>query len=316
VRYSAFGLVLEANRPLPGLAPSSAERPADALIHLDVPPPPAMGRRRWDPWYASDEAEVPALHAWTLPDGAGFRLRYADGTEFFVDAEGTNVWATWAPSSTLEDTATYLLGPVLGFVLRLRNFACLHACAIAVDGSALVVAGPASAGKSTLAAAFALMGYPVLSDDVVPLVEVYGELHVQPAYPQLRLWPESVAALYGAANALPPLTPTWEKRALDLRRHGGGFHEDALPVAAVYVLAERATERAPRIEPLRGHQLLLTLVANTYVSYLVDGTRHRHELDLLGRLAERVPVRRVVPSADLEQVFALCRCVLDDYATV
>ena len=48
------------------------------------------------------------------------------------------------------------------------------------------------------------------------LVEYDGRVHVQPAYPQLRLWPDSVAMLYGAPDVLPPLTPTWDKRALAL----------------------------------------------------------------------------------------------------
>ena len=62
---------------------------------------------------------------------------------------------------------------------------------------AAVLAGPPGAGKSTLAAAFARFGYAVLSDDVAVLEQLEGALHVQPAYPQLRLWPDSVALLFG-----------------------------------------------------------------------------------------------------------------------
>src|SRR5205085_1986600 len=111
--------------------------------------------------------------------------------------------------------------------------------AVALGNRAVALLGPAGAGKSTTAAAFARRGYPLLSDDVVPIWVRDGLFVVPPAYPCLRLWPASVAALYGAADALPPLTPTWDKRCLDLTQGGCRFQQHPLPLAAIYVLGER-----------------------------------------------------------------------------
>jgi hypothetical protein len=267
-----------------------------------------------DPWYISGggDGKTPSLRVWRLAGGAYFRLRYSDGTEFLVDREGSEAWATWPDSSTLEDTATYLLGPVLGFVLRLRGITCLHASAVTVGDRAIALLGPPSAGKSTTAAEFSRMGHPVLADDIVALSERDAIVRVQPAYPQLRLWPESVALLYGAADALPRLTPTWDKRALDLTRNGCRFQEQPLPLAAIYVLAERSPDPEPRMEGLQGRESLLTLLANTYVGYLLDAAMRAHEFESLGRLVSRVPVRRVIPSADPAQVSRLCARIVDD----
>ena len=240
---SAFGLSLCTNRRVPGLIAHSAVSTADTRIWLDrAPLAPRICDLPDDILYVS-EAHVentPALRVWRQAGGACFRLLYSDGTEFIVDRGGSEVWATWPGSSTLEDTATYLLGPVLGFVLRLRGITCLHASAVAIGDRAIAMLGPASAGKSTVAAAFCRMGHPVLADDIVALSERDDVFQVQPAYPQLRLWPESVALLYGAADALPRLTPTWDKRALDLTRNGCRFQQQPLPLAAIYVLAERS----------------------------------------------------------------------------
>ena len=148
----------------------------------------------------------------------------------------------WPDSSTLEDAATYLLGPVLGFVLRLRGITCLHASAVAVGDRAIALMGPANAGKSTTAAGFSRMGFPVLADDIVALSEPDEILRVQPAYPQLRLWPESAAFLYGSADALPRLTPTWDKRALDLTQNGCRFQCAAI-AARGHLRAGRALPR-------------------------------------------------------------------------
>ena len=265
-------------------------------------------------WYVGDggRGNVPSLCVWRLLRGACFRLRYADGTEFFVDRDGSEVWASWADSSTLADTATYLLGPVLGFVLRLRGVTCLHASAVAVGGRAIVLVGPARAGKSTTAAAFCQRGHPVLADDIVALVERDQILRVQPAYPQLRLWPESVGLLYGDDAALPRLTPTWDKRALDLTQHRCGFQEQPLPLAAVYVLGERSSEAETRIEGLHGRESLLTLLANTYVGYLLDASMRAQEFESMGRLISTVPVRRVVAAGGPAHISGLCASILAD----
>jgi hypothetical protein len=259
------------------------------------------------------ESGRPALRVWELADGSHFRLRYSDGTEFVVDRAGRDVWAHWADSSTLEDTVTYLLGPIFGFVLRLRGVTCLHASAIAIGDRAIAFVGPASAGKSTTAAVFSRLGYPVLADDIVALHEREETVYVQPAYPQLRLWPESVALLYGAADALPPLTPNWDKRFLDLNADGLRFEYRPLPLAAVYVLAARSTDAAaPLVERVRGQDALLTLVANSYANYLLDADMRGRDFTALGELVATVPVRRVVPSAEPARLPQLCRRILDD----
>jgi hypothetical protein len=99
------------------------------------------------------------------------------------------------------------------------------------------------------------MGHAVLSDDIAALTDRDGAMHVQPAYPQIRLWPDSVAMLYGTPDALPPLTPTWDKRALALTEPGT-FHQQPLPLRAVYLLAEPRDHAEPAIEDVGGAERL------------------------------------------------------------
>jgi energy-coupling factor transporter ATP-binding protein EcfA2 len=270
-----------------------------------------------EPRYSSpyrDDRGEPILRVWRIREGAFYRLLYADGTEFFVDCAGTEVWATWPPESTLEDTATYLLGPILGLVLRLRGTVCLHASAVAVEGKAVALLGPAGAGKSTTAAAFAQLGYPIFSDDVVPLFEREEQILVQPAYPHLRLWPDSVNSLFGSAEALPRLTPTWDKRYYDLLENGERFQRDPLPLAAIYILGDRSEDpAAPFVEIISARDGLMTLVANTYVNYLLDKEMRAREFEMLSRVVRRVPVRRVRPHSNPSAVARLCQVILDDF---
>ena len=95
-------------------------------------------------------------------------------------------------------------------------YSCLHASAVAIEGRAVAIVGPSGAGKSSTAAAFARLGYPVLSDDIVALTGDGQRFHVQPAYPRVRLWPSAVTSLFGSRDALPRIVPDWEKRYLPL----------------------------------------------------------------------------------------------------
>ena len=60
----------------------------------------------------------PNLRVGLLPGGDYFGFFYGDGVQFAVERRGREVWADWPENYTLEDACTYLLGPVLGFVLR------------------------------------------------------------------------------------------------------------------------------------------------------------------------------------------------------
>jgi hypothetical protein len=267
-------------------------------------------------WYPAPEqsADEAGLTVRLLGGGSWFRFRYEDGTEFDVDRVGAEVRARWAAASTFEDTVTYLLGPVLGFVLRLRGRTCLHASAVAVGGRALALVGPVGAGKSTTAAALAGRGCPVLADDVLPL-ELRGDaVLAHPAYPRLRLWPESARLLYGAEDALPPLTPTWDKRYLDLTARDGAFCRQALPLGAVYLLGERGTgPGAPAVRALPGRAGLLALVQHTYVNYLLDSPMRAREFALLGRVAAGVALREAAPHAGAAHLGGLCDLLLEDF---
>jgi hypothetical protein len=197
--------------------------------------------------------------------------------------------------------------------LRLRGATCLHASSIAVGGRAIALLGKAGAGKSTTAAALARLGYSVLSDDVAVLDDRGDRFLVQPGYPRVNLWPESVQALFRSADALPKITPTWGKMFLPLNQNGHGFQAAPLPLGGIYLLADREPGlAAPIIEAFTPSESLITLLGNTYVSYLLNADMRRREFELLGRVMASVPVRRVRTPADSSKIFALCKTIAID----
>ena len=246
-----------------------------------------------------------------------FDLAYSDGTRFVVDASGHRIWGTYQPPLTAEDLATYFLGPVMGFLLRQRHCTSLHASCVEIAGRGFAFSGEAGFGKSTTAAAMALRGFPVVSEDIAPLRQTEETIHVVPGYPRICLWPDSVANLFGSAEALPQLTPVWAKRYLSLDGTRAKFCRQELPLGAIYVFGPRSPEeRAPYLQPMSPREALLDLVQNTYMNWLLDRQQRALEFDFLANLVKHVPVRRIVAHTDPKKIGDLCSLILGDAQSI
>ncbi len=313
--YLVFGLLLRSNLPIPELVPAGAPSSNPVVkIHMNASPSREIPSEPETLTYTSaytDPTGQPALRIWKTADGQFLHLLYFDGTQFWIDCRGTELWAQWPANLTIEDTATYLLGPVLGLLLRLRGVTCLHASAISVGDRAIAFVGSEGAGKSTTAAKFAQMGYPVISDDVVAITERQGAYHVFPAYPYLCLWSDSVTMVYGSGKILPSFSANFDKRLLSLSGNNLKFEDKQLQLGALFILGERTSlPNAPRVEPLALKEGLLSLVANSYASNLLDKNMRAVEFEVLGRILRRIPVQRLIPHEDPGQIGRLCDVVL------
>ena len=317
ISHLVYGLRLAANLALPGLNLQSDSVATDVDIRL----------KEWATYFpafpactqvsnASTDSGAhhhPNLCAGAFPGGGYFGFFYGDGARFAVDRRGRKVWADWPEDYVLEDACTYLVGPVMGFVLRLRGIVCLHASAVAIGDQAVALVGSPGAGKSTTAAAFARLGFTILSDDIVALAEKGDQFLVQPGYPRVNLWPDSARQLFGSEDALPRITPTWEKCYLPLGENGHRFASSPLPLGAIYILERRYSAlSAPIIEEASGTEALMALVANTYVNYLLDQNMRCTEFEVLSRVVSALPVHRVRIPDDPSSIFGLCEAIAVD----
>lgn len=318
--YAISGLTLATPARLLGVRAAAAGTIPDIVFTIDPGPPAADQLPGESPLFRDTEMEQgrPALRVWRRGTDGAYRFLYADGTQFVVAEDGRHVQGCWPTSLTIDDAATYLLGPIIGFLLRLRGIPCLHASAVALGSRAVAFVGPPGAGKSTLAAALAQRGAFVLADDTVTLRQESeeGPFLVEPSYAHLRLWSDSATYLLGADQPLPLLAPSWEKGYLDLSTRGIPQADRPLPLAALYLLQPRsAGAEAPAILPaLAGQLTLLDLIVNTYTNYVLATEMRAHEFRVLSRLVSRVPVRRLVSSTDPAKLPELCALVRQDFA--
>lgn len=306
LRYRIYGLKLQSDLALSGAGVRTSAHPASPDLVVTL---------RTQPKWAKDALLLSATAVLIRPssifpddpifsvtelDGArSFLLAYGDGTRFVLDAGCTHLWGEPGPGLSFDDLCVYLLGPVMGFVLRERGLSPLHASAVSIQDSAIALVGEAGAGKSTTAAALALRGWPVLCEDVCAFDETDATFDVRPAYPRISLWPDSVAMLCGSFDGLPLIVSGWDKRYLALDGSRASFAADSAPLAAIYFLAARSSaDDAPRIESVSPQDALLQLIQDTYMNWLLDRDQRAMEFDMLSRLAQRIPCFRVTPSQD------------------
>src|SRR5436853_3639140 len=122
-RCSIYGLGVVANRIVTGV-PAVATTSDD--VHISFGSLPSwlyeVSGTQIETYVAdyNDECGNPVLRMFSMLDGGYYRFCYADQTEFVIDRAGTEIWAKWIESLTLEPTATYLLVPVMWFCMPLR----------------------------------------------------------------------------------------------------------------------------------------------------------------------------------------------------
>lgn len=318
VECIVYGLGVEINAPLLGLAGLPQPESIDVRIHLECFSGAHGPRTDLTPqeFYVSSDRDAKGIPEFTAsrlqPDGH-VRMAYSDGFVFDIDAQGLSVTGYMPPGHAVDEVSPCLLGPIMGVVLRLRGIPCLHASSVVIDDQAIGLVGASGAGKSTTAAAFARLGYPVLTDDVMALTSSTGHFLVQPAYPRVRLWPQSAAGLFGSADALPRMMPGWDKRFLSLLQPGYRFQREALPLTALYFLGPRTPGTSvSSIEAVNPAEALMTLVADSFATNFQDKARRAAEFELLSRLVTSIPLRRISAPDDLAHIDDLCQAIALD----
>ena len=310
--YHLFGLNVESDLALPGLRsripPRNHESSVklflrDALTHWPIET--CAGKSTLIHDSAQNESALYTVRIEYFHAARCYRFLYEDGIAFALDHDGTNVWGMWPPQMSLEDSMVYLLGPVFAFVLRLRGFTPLHASAVVIRGNAVAFVGTGGAGKSTIAGALAREGYPILGDDVAVLEEISEEYYLRPAYPHVRLWPDSGSILFGAKDALPQLVPSseWNKCFLDLDQPAFCFQTEPAPIQCIFLLEPYSPGiEVARIDEITPVDAFARLAANTCVNYGLTTKMRAREFHELGQLVAKVVIKRLTLGNSLEWI--------------
>jgi hypothetical protein len=160
---------------------------------------------------------------------------------------------------------TFLTGTPFAALCYQRGLVPLSATALAVNGSAIVLAGASGSGKSTLGAQIAARGYPLLSDDLVPVDVAHSTLVAQPFRQRLRLWRDVLDVMGLDHRDLP------SDRAALQRYHLAAAQTAPAPMAVrrIYILGAWPEAPVDRFEPLRGLEAIGAVADTTVLPALL-----------------------------------------------
>ncbi len=96
------------------------------------------------------------------------------------------------------------------------------------------------------------------------------------------------------------------------------FHNEPLPLAAIYILGKRQPFLAETaIEPIPPAMAVMTLIAQRSANHLkLDMDKQGREFASISRVVRTVPVRKVTRSDSLEALPQLCDAILEDFASI
>jgi hypothetical protein len=321
MRTRLYGVSIELTPDIDGLPRLVSGGPPDLTITLGSRPT-SFSEETYAPealWYVGPYLDAngrPELSIVRLPDG-GLWVRYADGVSFQIDRGLDLIRGWWLPPRELGDAVGYLLGPVLGLLLRLRNCVCMHAGGVVIAGSTALLVGAEGAGKSTMTAALVQRGHSFLTDDIAPLHETSEGIVVQPGVPRIFLEPGSVRALNVPLERVDRQSVTWGKSFLRCLPTDLNWSRDAPPLNVIYLLKRDDARRLPpSCQRLEGCHAMAGIVAHTYANRTLDAKRRTDEFRFLSRMLERVRVVEVHFPGGFHHLNDVCRTIELDVSHV
>lgn len=252
-RYKAFGLTVLSEIPLPEL-PQLSIQDDFADVTVEIKDLSAM----WE-CYSNQNERFVITEQFIM-----FKISEA----IFYIQDGERIYVSPIIDSDLDRIRLFILGTCMGIILIQRKTYALHGSAIVINGKAYAIVGDSGAGKSTLAAEFLTRGYKLLSDDVIP---ISFSQHTQvpmvlPAYPQQKLWLESLRELGMESRKYKPICGREEKFSIPL---SSSFVQESLPLAGVFELT-KSDVGIIEIQPIQKLERMQTLYYHTYRNFIIQ----------------------------------------------
>jgi hypothetical protein len=188
----------------------------------------------------------------------------------------------------------------------------LHASAVRVREGVVAFVGSTGRGKSTIASALGMRGYPLMADDCAVVDIDRRRCHVRPLDVGVRLWPDAMMRL-GVPVAAARVS---EDRKARRSTHTLGIPTDVrrAPLHRIYLLEPAATTSQVRIDAVSRPDAVVALLSASFHFGMDRPQQMRRTFDRLAALAARVPVRRLHRPRGLRHLPGLIDAVLADAA--
>ncbi len=216
-----------------------------------------------------------------------FLLKIDHIASFYVTA-GKHIVIQTASNASFDEVRLFLLGSAFGALIHQRGLLPFHGSSVKINSSATIFSGHSGAGKSTLAAAFHKKGYPMLSDDVsVISLTDQGIAYVQPGYPQMKLWSDSIKNLGGEPSSYKTIRKQLEKHCIPIVEC---FQKEAIPLQNIFIVAASNLGEL-NVRPAKGIEKFNLLRNHTYRFNFIAGLEMQtNHFNYISTIAKEVNV--------------------------
>lgn len=193
--YSAYGLVLASDLPIPEFRPGAGEPD----VHIRILDHRPECQSADSPIICTEAGPASATLAW----GTVGTLLIEDGRSIsvFPGTEGDE-----------QSLKLFVAGAGIGVLLHQRGMLVMHGSAVSVNGNAVAFLGAKGWGKSTTAIALHKRGHPLITDELLVINPSNdGTPTVRPGSPYLKLWSDALAGIGGKRDLFQPIVPGADK---------------------------------------------------------------------------------------------------------
>ena len=239
------------------------------------------------------------IHEWQDQDGNTciqcvlhenqYLLRFPGLCDFLITATGDQVQCSPHGDIPQETIRHLLLDQVIPRVLCHRGHLVLHASAVRLDDKVILFSGDTGSGKSTIASSFYRHGAELVTDDCLMIRLNPNNACCVPSYHGLRLFPDSIAALFPDQKEFSTVAHYTQKKRLFMKE--GSTEIEHIPISAVVILSSPGdpAERKFVLQPIRGAEEMISLIQQLFLLDVKDKNRIATHFDNIKALVDRVP---------------------------
>jgi len=273
--YHIFNIVLDSQIPIPELAQLSDSQEVDTFTF-------SLLEDKF-----CDDSNINWLHDWFDPNDviilsagrneSSYWLRFPQMVDFEINLNEQTITAYGYTCTTDATVRHLLLDQVIPRMLGQQGKLILHAGAVTlVNGKTVVFIGQSGWGKSTLVSSFQQQGAGLITDDCLMIEQANGCVSATPNYYGIRLFDDSINAIFGDQHDVEDVSHYSNKRRLILTEYQKGDDikkVNPVKLDAIFLLSDpkeyKSTDQI-LITSAGGMDAMMTLVAQTFVLDVTD----------------------------------------------
>ena len=243
-----------------------------------------------------------------------FLIEITDTTDFIIDDQTILVYPhhTSVENRLIE---MLLLSTVLPYWLETQGYLSLHSAAVSWNDQAILIMGDSHSGKSSLCAALVNQGLLLVSDDVCVIGINDQQFILYPAYPMMRLWPDTANSISNNIDRFANVCSTTSKKIVPVGDGWGAYNSKPCLLKNIYfpVRRQEGGNNKVTFSDIRPADALFRLLEHSPVGKLMSKTdKQTQRISQFSAIIEYTNIRLIEYPSSYDQLPDVARALIND----